>query len=144
MKATNIAQLKKPVKVPRKRKKYDVPEDDRIYVKEHEINHSVDVIPGRGGKSNNNPGNQACSAICRELRDEHKEAEKKKKITITRQVIQYVESRGGRFLTKDPKTGSFYVMHQKMTEEKVCQKLREAKPINDAKETKISRRRRRP
>ena len=117
-------QKSKPAKC-RTRRVYDVPEAERVYVREEDINWEVDVIPGRGGRTNNNKGNKACTAKCQELHLDHRNAHKKEKIHFTRQVIAHVQERGGRFLAFDEEKRTHYIMHGKMAEEKVCQKIRE-------------------
>jgi len=88
-----------------------------------------DVLCGRGGATNNHPGNQRFRAIVAEHMPEYLLARKKEKAHIARRVVRSIQRDGGRFLKrqKDHSTGTEVWMEvtDKKATEKTSQALRE-------------------
>jgi len=88
-----------------------------------------DVLCGRGGATNNHPGNQRFRAIVAEHMPEYLQAKKKQKAWIARTVVRTIQQDGGRFLKrdKDPLTGRevWTEVADKKATEKTSQALRE-------------------
>ena len=60
----------------------------------------LDVLCGRGSGSNNHKGNKLYLQARDEMQQRYKQASKKEKTEISRELISKVESSGGRFIEK--------------------------------------------
>eukprot|EP00540_Astrosyne_radiata_P001467 CAMPEP_0116848000 /NCGR_PEP_ID=MMETSP0418-20121206/14745_1 /TAXON_ID=1158023 /ORGANISM="Astrosyne radiata, Strain 13vi08-1A" /LENGTH=313 /DNA_ID=CAMNT_0004479505 /DNA_START=128 /DNA_END=1069 /DNA_ORIENTATION=+ len=104
-------------------------EQERTIVPEHEI-REWDVLCGRGGKSNHHPGNKRYRQVVGEMKSKYRAASAKtNKTALSRAIVDYVEGYGGRFLKKDPKTGTYFVLTKSEARKKTSQALRETKEI---------------
>ena len=61
-----------------------------------------DVLCGRGGATNNHPGNKKFRAIVADHMSEYLAAKKKDKIVIARRIVAQIRANGGRFLKRSP------------------------------------------
>ena len=61
-----------------------------------------DVLCGRGGATNNHPGNKRFRAIVADHMDEYLQARKKEKAVIARRIVDMIKNDGGRFLKRSP------------------------------------------
>merc|ERR1740138_1543396 len=64
-----------------------------------------DILKGRGGHTNNHPGNKAFRTMVRERKHDYNLADnKKQKTAIAIEIVRQVHQQNppGRFLTKDP------------------------------------------
>jgi len=86
---------------------------------------AFDVLSGRGGGTNNHPGNQYFRSLCDQCRPKYVLARKMEKREIARNIVATVRSRGGRFLKKDEKTGNWYDIGDTKATSKTSQALRE-------------------
>jgi len=84
-----------------------------------------DVLSGRGGGTNNHPGNQVFRRLCDERRPKYVLARKMEKREIARSIVAAVRSRGGRFLKKNEKTGEWFDIGDAKATSKTSQALRE-------------------
>jgi len=114
----NDATKKKRKRAPRKKviphqKHYLVPTD-------------IDVLMGRGGKSNHHPGNVQYRAEIDGLQEHYKKThDKDGKTSISEKLVLHIQSHAGNFLEKD-KDG-WYVIDDIVARRKVSQALREDK-----------------
>ena len=89
-----------------------------------------DVLFGRGGHANHNPGNSFLLDKVKEHRAEYKmlgkrkEGKEKKKIVVQR-VAAMVEARGGRFLLREHKDGPWHKATDQEVHEKISHMLRD-------------------
>lgn len=87
----------------------------------------VDVLFGRGGRSNNHEGNATYRGIVSKLEDKYKLCSNRtEKNVVIEEVIRKIESRGGNFLKKDKKLG-WFVEDKSIVHQKVNQALRDDK-----------------
>jgi hypothetical protein len=69
-----------------------------------------DVLLGRGGKSNNHPGNRRYRQARDEIQPRYLKARKNMKKGICRELVNQVHSWSGRFLVEhEPKSGHWYL-----------------------------------
>lgn len=59
-----------------------------------------DVLSGRGGATNNHPGNKLFRSIVSEHMPEYLVAKKKEKAVIARRIVNQIKGEGGRFLKR--------------------------------------------
>jgi len=103
-----------------------------------------DVLTGRGGYTNQNPGNKRYredlenqKVLYRELGETREEVTGKLlKTYVAEAVVVQVKTMGGRFLDKDLTTGRWYVMSDSKAREKAAQALR----TNETKEDRRAKR----
>lgn len=85
-----------------------------------------DVLLGRGGVTNANPGNLCFRNIVADHQNEYLVARKKEKVLIARRIVAIVKQNGGRFLQKtDASVESWVQVSEKRAIEKAAQALRE-------------------
>ena len=103
----------------------------------------LDVLCGRGSRSNNNKGNQLYLQAKNEMQKRYKQASKKEKTEMSRELISKVESWGGRFidLYSDPKNCDglecWYEVSSKVKLKKVSQALRDINTPQARKEKRV-------
>jgi len=68
-----------------------------------------DVLLGKGGLSNNHPGNKAYVAKALSMQDRYKPASTNEKTQMSKELVQYVHDRKGRFMVKQPNTTDLWV-----------------------------------
>ena len=104
----------------------DVDMDESKGVKNPAIN---DVLCGRGGNINTHPGNESFRQLIELHRRSYLTARfKKDKRLITDTIVQKISSRGGKFLSRDTKSGLWYQVPDEKARDKTSQALRENAP----------------
>jgi len=90
-----------------------------------------DILSGRGGKSNHHPGNKRFRQVVDEMKNKYRTTNvKTDKTALSKAIVDYVESYGGRFLTKkNAKDGHYRVMTKAESRKKTSQALRETKEL---------------
>eukprot|EP00584_Thalassiosira_punctigera_P008013 CAMPEP_0172539210 /NCGR_PEP_ID=MMETSP1067-20121228/10463_1 /TAXON_ID=265564 ORGANISM="Thalassiosira punctigera, Strain Tpunct2005C2" /NCGR_SAMPLE_ID=MMETSP1067 /ASSEMBLY_ACC=CAM_ASM_000444 /LENGTH=541 /DNA_ID=CAMNT_0013324859 /DNA_START=103 /DNA_END=1728 /DNA_ORIENTATION=+ len=93
--------------------------------------HPNDVLCGRGGGSNNHPGNESFRELVNEVKFPYVNCPKREKPLIARRIVEAVRNQTppGRFLSKDSKTGLWNDIGDGKAREKTSQALREGAPI---------------
>ncbi|KAL7537131.1 hypothetical protein ACHAXR_007608 [Thalassiosira sp. AJA248-18] len=93
--------------------------------------HPNDVLCGRGGGSNNHPGNESFRELVNEVKYPYVNCPKREKPLIARRIVEAVRNQTppGRFLSKDSKTGLWNDIGDGKAREKTSQALREGAPI---------------
>lgn len=93
--------------------------------------HPNDVLCGRGGGSNNHPGNESFRELVNEVKFPYVNCPKREKPLIARRIVEAVRNQTppGRFLSKDSKTGMWNDIGDGKAREKTSQALREGAPI---------------
>ena len=86
---------------------------------------SNDVLCGRGGATNNHPGNKRFRAIVAHHMPEYLAARKKEKAVIARQIVDHIKKQGGRFLKRSDGNNTWIEVSDKKATEKTSQALRE-------------------
>lgn len=97
---------------------------EKVYVKPREL----DIISGRGGKSNSWPGNERYRETIEEAKPAYKEGEKYQKTIMSQTVVDQMVKEGRRFLKLEdsgPHKGEYYVMTKNQARKKAGQALRE-------------------
>ncbi|KAL7541799.1 LOW QUALITY PROTEIN: hypothetical protein ACHAWF_007022 [Thalassiosira exigua] len=91
--------------------------------------HANDVLCGRGGGSNNHPGNESFRELVNEF--PYVNCPKREKPLIARRIVEAVRNQTppGRFLSKDSRTGLWNDIGDGKAREKTSQALREGAPI---------------
>jgi len=84
-----------------------------------------DVLLGRGGQSNNHPGNQRFRSIVKDHQRQYLAARKKDKALIAHQVVAIVHSNRGRFLKQSEDSDTWVEVPDKRALAKASQALRE-------------------
>lgn len=86
---------------------------------------------GRGGGSNNHPGNEAFRLLVNEVKLPYVNCPKREKPLIARRVVEAVRNQSppGRFLQKDNATGLWNDIGDGRAREKTSQALREGAPV---------------
>jgi hypothetical protein len=93
--------------------------------------HPNDVLCGRGGGSNNHPGNESFRSLVNEVKLPYVNCSKLEKPLIARRVVEAVRNQTppGRFLQRDGKTGLWNDIGDGRAREKTSQALREGAPV---------------
>ena len=84
----------------------------------------LDVLLGRGGKSNHHPGNKKYRDEVGNLQQWYKASQKNEKTDLSQCLVNYVHSYGGRFLKADT-SGKWYIVTNLVARRKASQALRE-------------------
>ena len=119
------------IKVP---KMPPVPGDEKIQNPITEI-HENDVLLGRGGLTNTNPGNIKFRKLVSKYRVHYCTAPKGDKGALARYLCNYVRAMNGRFLAKAPDDPSWYEVGDEKAVSKCGQALREGTAEFNRKET---------
>uniref|UniRef100_A0A7S1ZNQ2 DUF6824 domain-containing protein n=1 Tax=Ditylum brightwellii TaxID=49249 RepID=A0A7S1ZNQ2_9STRA len=89
-----------------------------------------DVLFGRGGKGNHHPGNKEYRAFVKDLKEQYTRSSKAEKTALSKSIIDYIKSSGGRFLMQDENDGWYEATNQ-AARKKVSQAFREAERIKN-------------
>ena len=90
----------------------------------------IDVLCGRGGRSNHHPGNKRYRHVISDMRTSYKKTEaKSNKTDLSRTIVDHVCQYGGRFIKKEETTGRYYVLTRGEARKKTSQALRENKAL---------------
>ena len=93
----------------------------------------ADILSGRGGKSNHHLGNKRFRHVVSEMKEIYRcTGQKTDKTALSRGIIEYVHSYGGRFLIQDRETGKDHrwrIMTMVEARKKTSQALRETKVL---------------
>jgi hypothetical protein len=84
-----------------------------------------DVLCGRGGATNNHPGNISYRKLVADYQTEYLEARKKAKAVIARRIVAAIMESGGRFLKHNEQSDVWVEVPIKKATEKTSQALRE-------------------
>ncbi len=89
-----------------------------------------DIIMGRGGGTNNHPGNLNYRRIIDSYKPSYSKSPKREKLRYSCRVVDQIRNQDppGRFLKKDAATGLYYDIGDKLAREKTSQCLREGQP----------------
>jgi hypothetical protein len=85
----------------------------------------VDVVLGRGGKSNHHPGNKRYRDEVQNLQKWYKASDKSEKTELSQHLVNFVHSYGGHFVKQEKGTGRWYVVSNLVARRKASQALRE-------------------
>jgi hypothetical protein len=126
---------KKTGKRRRERKNYD-PE-----VKEYVEPRDADVLMGRGGRTNNHPGNKRYLEAKEEMQPSYFEADKDYKTVLSQKLVDKVTGWNGRFLKLDSSADKWYLVPNIVARKKASQSLREINTpdVRLAKRTKYQK-----
>jgi hypothetical protein len=86
-----------------------------------------DVLCGRGGLTNGNPGNIFFRRLVRMKQEVYLLASKREKAGVAREIVETIRARNGRFLKKDS-NGVWVEICERKAREKTSQALREGAP----------------
>jgi hypothetical protein len=90
----------------------------------------MDVLCGRGGRSNNHPGNKHYRSLISDMREKYRGIHgKKDKTGLGYAIVDYIQANGGRFLKQDKATGKYIVLNKAEARRKTSQALRETKEL---------------
>jgi len=84
-----------------------------------------DVLSGRGGATNNHPGNKRFRAIVADHMPEYLAARKKEKALIAKRIVDMIKREGGRFLKRSPDSDTWIEASDRNAVSKTSQALRE-------------------
>lgn len=99
----------------------------RMYIDEI---RDTDVLCGRGGRTNHNPGNKRYRRVIQDMREMYKNVEgKSNKTDLARTIVDHVCRYGGRFIKKEEGSGRYYVLTRGEARKKTSQALREHKDM---------------
>mmetsp|Transcript_5707 Transcript_5707/g.8272 ORF Transcript_5707/g.8272 Transcript_5707/m.8272 type:complete len:389 (-) Transcript_5707:68-1234(-) len=84
-----------------------------------------DVLSGRGVSTNRHAGNELFRRLVASKKDEYVRSAKKEKSRISRNIVEIVRARGGRFINKDINSGGWYDIGDQKATEKTSQALRD-------------------
>jgi len=88
----------------------------------------LDVLLGRGGQTNNHPGNRRYREEVLKVKPMYHDCTTKlEKFDVSKLLMEYVHHYGGRFLSKDDSTGHWCIACPKKARQKCSQALREEK-----------------
>ena len=97
----------------------------------------LDVLLGRGGRSNHHPGNQEYLKLIYELVDQYTEELAQNRPLcreFTQSIVREIKGWGGRFMKKIDNSDRWFEVDDKTARKKVGQKLRDFRNIRDHKE----------
>ena len=84
-----------------------------------------DVLLGRGGRTNNHPGNKKYLEAKDSMQERYLAADKNGKTPISQELVDIVKGWGGRFLKLDPVSNRWYEIDNTTARKKCSQTLRE-------------------
>jgi hypothetical protein len=93
--------------------------------------HAHDVLCGRGGGTNNHPGNEHFRDQVNARKVAYLHSSKRKKPLVSRSIVDTIRSMDppGRFLLKDEASGTWHDIGDQKAREKTSQALREGAPV---------------
>jgi hypothetical protein len=83
------------------------------------------INTGRGGCNSHNRANIGYRQRIINLQPVYKRLERNEKIQLSKDIVDWVKQRGGRFLKRDGKTSPWYVATDERAQIQVAQRLRE-------------------
>jgi hypothetical protein len=90
----------------------------------------LDVMCGRGGKTNHHAGNKRYRQVVSQMKASYKHiGSKSAKTDLSRAIVEHVFKYGGRFLKADKDSGKFILLTPAEARKKTSQALREAKHV---------------
>jgi len=95
--------------------------DANLYVEPNDN----DVLLGRGGRTNNHPGNKKYLEAKDTMQARYLAADKNEKTPISQELVDIVKGWGGRFLKQDTTTNQWYEIDNLQARKKCSQTLRE-------------------
>jgi len=102
-------------------------DNKRLYIDQI---HNLDVLCGRGGRSNHHFGNKVYRQVVSDMKMNYKSIDGKKgKTNLSRAIVDHVIGYGGRFVKKEDSTGNYYLLSHTEARRKTSQALREIKEI---------------
>uniref|UniRef100_A0A7S2A7E7 DUF6824 domain-containing protein n=1 Tax=Trieres chinensis TaxID=1514140 RepID=A0A7S2A7E7_TRICV len=108
----------------------------------HEIENpqfsDQDVLCGRGGATNNHPGNRYFRKLVQESREEYFLAKKTIKGQISLRIVATICAQGGRFLKKNKCNGEWCDIGEKQATAKTSQALREGLEVKKRRAFMVS------
>ncbi|CAB9510450.1 expressed unknown protein [Seminavis robusta] len=100
---------------------------ERTYIDEVQ---GIDILCGRGGRSNHHPGNKQYRQVVSEMKQYYRETEGKSgKTELSRAIVDHVCDDGQRFVKKDESVGRYYILSKAEARKKTSQALRETKSL---------------
>lgn len=119
---TPAAVAKKKRKRSRNKPRSKLEPKNKVYV----VPTDIDILMGRGGKSNNHPGNKRYREEVHNFRQSYTTlSDKDDKTGMSQLVVETIKSTGARFLELDRTANSWYVVSDIKARRKVSQALRE-------------------
>lgn len=95
-----------------------------IHVLKKDLNEH-DVLSGRGGKTNTQPGNKKFRSLVQNYKLRYLEAKKKDKPKIAQQIVDFIRKKGGRYLQFREDIDQYIDIGNEKAREKTAQALRE-------------------
>ena len=90
----------------------------------------LDVLCGRGGKSNHHPGNKRYRQVVSEMKASYRSiGSKSAKTDLSRAIVEHVYKYGGRFLKMEKGSSKYIILTPAEARKKTSQALREAKDV---------------
>ena len=101
----------------------------------------VDVLMGRGGRTNHHKGNENYLRIKERIQPRYLAAAKEDKTAISQELVDAILLQGGRFLKLDALTERWYVVDNQVARKKASQTLREinTQAVRAAKRAKYNK-----
>jgi len=100
-------------------------DNKRVYVDKV---RDLDVLCGRGGRSNHHYGNKVYRQVVSDMKMNYKSIDGKKgKTNLSQAIVSHVIGYGGCFLKKEDSTGRYYLLSHAEARKKTSQALREIK-----------------
>jgi len=109
----------KDTKPKNKRKRKDLAK--KIFVERTDL----DILCGRGGKSNNWEGNKRYRAYIEEMKADYQKCQKYEKTLMSQRVVEQMAEEGRRFIEYCPKEKGWYLVEELRARKKAGQALRE-------------------
>ena len=95
-----------------------------------DVPSDLDVLCGRGGKSNHHAGNKRYRQVVSDMKTRYRSiGSKTAKTHLSRAIVEHVHGYGGRFLRFDKDTRKYIVLSAAESRKKTSQALREAKEV---------------
>jgi hypothetical protein len=116
----------------RKRSRPNLEPPQKVFVEPIDL----DVLMGRGGRTNHHPGNKKYLDAKEGIQDRYMAANKNAKTAISQELVDQVHAWGGRFLKMDEAAQQWYPVVNIVARKKASQTLRE---INSAEERAAKR-----
>ena len=85
-----------------------------------------DILSGRGGKSNNWPGNERYREAIEDAKPRYRQCAKYEKTILSQDIVEEMMQEGRRFLKQDDSNGRWFVLPKLAARRKAGQALREA------------------
>ena len=99
-------------------------------IKDIRTPHANDVLSGRGGGTNNHPGNEKFRELVHSKKVLYVNSSKREKALVSCAIVDFIRNQSppGRFLQRDEKSGLWYDIGDQKAREKTSQALREGAP----------------